>query len=134
MKVPKRTKYKKYHKNKIKVVADRTSYLRMGSYGLKALESGRISAQQIETLRQTIGRKIRPRGRLWIRIFPALPVTQKPSEVRMGKGKGNVKLWVCPIKKGQILYEISGVSSSVAEKALRTASNKLPVKSKFVQY
>ncbi len=134
MKIPKRIKYKKYHKNKIKVVADRTSYLRMGSYGLKALESGRISAQQIETLRQTIGRKIRPRGRLWIRIFPSLPVTQKPSEVRMGKGKGNVKLWVCPVKKGQILYEISGVSSSVAEKALRTASNKLPVKSKFVQY
>ena len=134
MKIPKRVKFRKYHKNKIKVVADRSSHLRFGSFGLKAIESGRISAQQIETVRQTIGRKIRPKGRLWIRSFPHLPVTSKPSEVRMGKGKGNVKYWVCTVKKGQILYEISGVNKSVAFAALKGGANKLPLKCKLVLY
>jgi len=134
MKIPKRLKFRKYHKNKIKVVADRSSALRFGSFGLKAIESGRITAQQIETIRQTIGRKIRPKGRLWIRSFPHLPVTSKPSEVRMGKGKGNVKYWVCTVKKGQILFEISGVNKSVAFGALKGGGNKLPLKFKVVSY
>ena len=134
MKIPKRVKFRKYHKNKIKVVADRSSFLRFGSFGLKALESGRITAQQIETIRQAIGRKIRPKGRLWIRSFPHLPVTSKPAEVRMGKGKGNVKFWVCIVKKGQILFEISGVNKSVSFAALRSGGNKLPLKSKTVSH
>ena len=134
MKIPKRSKYKKYHKNKIKGTDFRSSSLQMGSYGLKAVENGRVSASQIETLRQTIGRKIRPRGRLWIRIFPYLPVTQKPSEVRMGKGKGAVKLWVCPVKRGQILYEVSGVSRDAAKIALKGAADKLPFKSRIITY
>jgi large subunit ribosomal protein L16 len=134
MKVPKRTKYKKYHKNKIKVRSDRTSFLRYGLYGIKALESGRISAQHIETVRQTIGRKIRPKGRLWIRAFPHLPVTSKPSEVRMGKGKGNVSLWVCTVKKGQILYEIYNFKKSIAQDILKLGSSKIPIKTKIVYY
>ena len=134
MKIPKRTKYKKYHKNKIKVDSDRTSHLRYGSFGIKALESSRISAQHIEIVRQTIGRKIRPKGRLWIRAFPHLPVTSKPSEVRMGKGKGNVSLWVCTVKKGQILYEISGVNDSKSIQALKSGINKLPLKCSVVKY
>jgi large subunit ribosomal protein L16 len=134
MKIPKRTKYRKYHKNKVKVVANKTSALRFGSYGLKSLESGRITAQHIETLRQTIGRKIRPKGRLWIRAFPHLPVTSKPSEVRMGKGKGNVKFWVCTVKKGQILYEIAGVNDTKALNALKGGINKMPLKCTIVKY
>jgi len=134
MKIPKRTKYRKYHKNKIKVVANKTSVLRFGSYGLKSLESGRITAQHIETIRQTIGRKIRPKGHLWIRAFPHLSVTSKPSEVRMGKGKGNVKFWVCTVKKGQILYEISGVNNSKALSALKGGINKMPLKCAIVKY
>jgi large subunit ribosomal protein L16 len=134
MKIPKRVKFRKYHKNKVSVIANRSAHLRFGSFGLKSTESGRISAKQIETVRQTIGRKIRPKGRLWIRSFPHLPVTAKPSEVRMGKGKGNVKFWVCVVKKGQILFEISGVSKSVAFSALSGGGNKLPIKCKLVSY
>jgi len=134
MKIPKRTKYKKYHKNKIKGSTHRSHVLRYGSFGLKALESGRISAQNVETIRQTIGRKIRPKGRLWIRVFPHLPVTSKPSEVRMGKGKGNVKFWVCKIKQGQVLYEISGVDKAKAFNALQGGINKLPIKCTIVKY
>lgn len=134
MKIPKKTKFKKYRKNNIKLIAQRTSKLRYGSFGIKALNSARISAKQIETLRQTIRRGIRPKGKIWIRIFPQIPVSAKPSEVRMGKGKGNIKYWVCPIKKGQILYEISGVSKLVAMKVLKTAGNKLPVKSRIIEY
>ena len=134
MKIPKRTKFRKYHKNKIRVAAVKTSHLRFGNYGLKALESGRITAQHIETIRQTIGRKIRPKGRLWIRAFPHLSVTSKPSEVRMGKGKGNVKFWVCTVKKGQILYEIAGVNDSLAAKALQGGQNKMPLRCTIVKY
>ena len=134
MKIPKRVKFRKYHKNKVNVLANKSSILRFGHFGLRALESGRITAKQIETVRQTIGRKIRPKGRLWIRSFPHLPVTAKPSEVRMGKGKGNVKFWVCVVKKGQILYEISGVNKTVALSALKGGGNKLPLKCKVVSY
>ena len=134
MKIPKRLKFKKYHKNKIKVVSSKTSFLRFGFFGFKALESGRISAQQIETIRQTIGRNIRPKGRLWIRAFPHLPVTSKPAEVRMGKGKGNVRYWVCLVKKGQILYEVAGVNEKVAFSALRKGGLKLPIKCIPVTY
>lgn len=134
MKIPKRVKFRKYHKNKISVAADRSSHLRFGSFGLKATESGRVTAKQIETVRQTIGRKIRPKGRLWIRSFPHLPVTAKPSEVRMGKGKGNVKFWVCVVKKGQVLFEVSGVNKAIAFDALKGGGNKLPLKCKLVSY
>jgi large subunit ribosomal protein L16 len=134
MKIPKRVKYRKYHKNKIKVTSDRTSYLRHGSFGLKALEPARISAQHIETARQAIGRKLRPRGRMWIRAFPHLPVTSKPSEVRMGKGKGNVSLWVCTVKKGQVLYEISGLNVLKSISALKSGMSKLPLKCVIVKY
>jgi large subunit ribosomal protein L16 len=133
MKIPKRTKYRKYHKNKVKVVANKTSALRFGSYGLKSLESGRITAQHIETLRQTIGRKIRPKGRLWIRAFPHLPVTSKPSEVRMGKGKGNVEYWVALVQPGKVLYEMEGVSEELAREAFALGAAKLPISTTFVK-
>ena len=127
MKIPKKTKFKKYRKNNIKSIAYRGSNLQYGSFGLKALTNARITAQQIETIRQTIQRGIKPKGKLWIRIFPQTPVTSKPAEVRMGKGKGNVKYWVSHVKRGQILFEISGIPKGLAHKVLKTAGNKLPM-------
>ena len=134
MRIPKKTKFRKYRKNNIKRTAQRTSKLRYGSFGLKSLNSARITAQQIETIRQTIRRGIRPKGKVWIRIFPQIPVSSKPAEVRLGKGKGNIKYWVCPVKKGQILYEIDGVSKVVALKVLKSAGNKLPLNFNIVEY
>jgi len=134
MRIPKQFKYRKHHKQKLKGLAIRCSKLQFGSFGLKALESTRITAQQIETVRQTIGRKIRPKGKLWIRVFPHFPVTTKPSEVRMGKGKGNVKHWVSFVKKGQILFEVSGVDSAIAKKVLIGGSNKLSILTKVISY
>jgi large subunit ribosomal protein L16 len=136
MKIPKRTKYKKYHrlnKNLYKS-SFRKLQLSNGFWGLKALEGGKISEKQIESFRQTINKQIKPLGTLWIRIFPYLPVTAKPLEVRMGKGKGSVKRWVYNARPGQILYEIGGVSAPVAVRALTSGLKKLPIKTKVVSY
>ena len=134
MKIPKRTKFKKYRKNRIKLTAHRTSKLRYGLFGLKALNSARITAQQIENVRLNIHKGIRPHGKLWICIFPQTPVSSKPAEVRMGKGKGNIKCWVCQVKKGQILFEIDGVSELKANSVLKAAGNKLPFNTNIIKY
>ena len=127
MKIPKKTKYKKYHRlNKnFKKTSSRANKLIYGYWGLKALGGGTISAKQIEAVRQTINRKIRPAGRLWIRIFPDAPITSKPVGVRMGKGKGSVEEWVSIIRPGQVLYEIGGVSETKAITALKFGAKKI---------
>jgi large subunit ribosomal protein L16 len=129
---PKRTLYRKQQKGRIKGLAQRGSNLDFGSFGLKSLEIGRITARQIEACRITISRTMKREGRIWIRIFPDKPITKKPAEVRMGKGKGSPEYWVAPVKPGRIMFEIDGVSREVAEHALYLAAQKLPVKSKFV--
>ena len=136
MKIPKKTKYKKYHRlNKdLSKPSFRKLELSNGFWGLKALEGGKISEKQIESVRQTINKKIKPLGILWIRIFPHLSVTAKPLEVRMGKGKGAVKRWVYNVRPGQVLYEVSGVIPSVAFKSLIFGAKKLPIKTKVISY
>ena len=131
---PKRTKYRKYRKGSIKGFELKNKDLKFGFYGLKSLESGRITAKQIETVRQAVQRKIKPYGKVWVRIFAHLPVSSKPSEVRMGKGKGNFSYWSGVVKKGQILFEISGVSKEIAFYSLKLGSDKLPFKTKVVTY
>jgi large subunit ribosomal protein L16 len=131
---PKRVKYKKYRKGSIKGFELKNKNLKFGFYGLKSLESGRITAKQIETVRQAVQRKIKPYGKIWVRIFAHLPVSSKPSEVRMGKGKGNFSYWSGVVKKGQILFEISGVSKEIAFYSLKLGSDKLPFKTKIVTY
>lgn len=132
MLTPKRTKYRKAHKGRIHGLAKGGSELNFGSYGLKALEPERITARQIEASRRAITRHVKRTGRLWIRIFPDTPVTAKPAEVRMGKGKGSVEFWACKVKPGRILFEIDGVSQELARSAFERAAAKLPVKTKFV--
>ena len=129
---PKRTKFRKAHKGRIKGVAKGGSTLNFGSYGLKALEPERVTARQIEATRRAITRHMKRAGRVWIRIFPDVPVTKKPTEVRMGKGKGSVEFWACKVKPGRIMFEIDGVSDAVAREALRLGASKLPVKCKVV--
>ena len=127
---PKKVKYKKTRKgklNKYNYKADLT----FGTIGLKSLESGFISAQQIEAARQAISRKIKKKGKLWIKIFPDLPITKKPTEVRMGKGKGNVSHWAAKVKGGSVIFEICGVNKKTAIKAFRTGSAKLPIKTRM---
>ena len=131
---PERVKYKKYRKGSIKGFELKNKNLKFGFYGLKSLESGRITAKQIETVRQAVQRKIKPYGKIWVRIFAHLPVSSKPSEVRMGKGKGNFSYWSGVVKKGQILFEISGVSKEIAFYSLKLGSDKLPFKTKIVTY
>jgi len=125
---PKKTKYKKYRKGRLPKLEHRSNKLKFGTLGLKALESGCISARQIEAARQAITRKIRRAGKVWIRIFPDLPITAKPIEVRMGKGKGNVDHWVARIGGGSILFELDGIPEKLAIAALKTGAGKLPVK------
>ncbi len=132
MLTPKRTKYRKAHKGRIHGLAKGGSDLNFGSYGLKAIEPERITARQIEASRRAITRHVKRTGRLWIRIFPDTPVTAKPAEVRMGKGKGSVEYWACKVKPGRILFEIDGVSQELARAAFERAAAKLPVKTKFV--
>jgi large subunit ribosomal protein L16 len=132
MLVPKRTKYRKAHKGRIHGLAKGGSDLNFGSFGLKAIEPERITARQIEASRRAITRHVKRTGRLWIRIFPDTPVTSKPAEVRMGKGKGSVEYWACKVKPGRILFEIDGVSQELAREAFDRAAAKLPVKTKFV--
>jgi len=124
---PKQVKYRKEKKGKIRGRQTKQASLLRGTYGLKALESGRITARQIESTRRAMTRKMKRRGRVWIRIFPHQPITNKPVEVRMGKGKGNVAYWVCPVRKGKILYVVGGVSKEIALQALRAGAAKLPL-------
>jgi large subunit ribosomal protein L16 len=129
---PKKTKYRKQHKGRIHGVAKGGSSLNFGQYGLKALEPERVTSRQIEASRRAISRHVKRVGRLWIRIFPDVPVTSKPAEVRMGKGKGSVDRWVCRVKPGRVLFEIDGVPEQVAREAFERAAAKLPIKTKFI--
>ena len=129
---PKRTKFRKMHKGRIRGEAKGGSDLNFGTYGLKALEPERITARQIEAARRAMTRHMKRQGRVWIRIFPDLPVTSKPIEVRMGKGKGSVDFWACKVKPGRVMFEIDGVGEDVAREALRLAAMKLPIKTRTV--
>lgn len=130
---PKRTKFRKQHKGRIKGTAKGGTTLTFGAFGLKAQEPERVTARQIEAARRAMTRHMKRAGRVWIRIFPDVPVTKKPTEVRMGKGKGSVEYWAAKVKPGRIMFEIDGVSEEVAREALRLAAMKLPVKTRFVQ-
>lgn len=129
---PKRTKFRKTQKGRIKGLAQRGSNIAFGSYGLKALEQGFITSRQIEACRITISRTMQRQGQIWIRVFPDKPLTKKPAEVRMGKGKGSPELWVASIKPGRILFEVGGVEEDVAKEAMRLATQKLPISAKFI--
>jgi large subunit ribosomal protein L16 len=129
---PKRTKFRKAHKGRIKGEAKGGSDLNFGTFGLKALQPERVTARQIEAARRAMTRHMKRQGRVWIRIFPDLPVTSKPVEVRMGKGKGSVDYWACKVKPGRIMFEIDGVSEPIAREALRLAAMKLPIKTRTV--
>ena len=130
---PKRTKFRKQHKGRIKGNAKGGTELNFGSYGLKAVEPERITARQIEATRRAITRHMKRAGRVWIRIFPDVPVTKKPTEVRMGKGKGSVEYWAARVKPGRIMFEIDGVPETVAREALALGAAKLPIKTRIVK-
>ncbi|NBT40132.1 MAG: 50S ribosomal protein L16 [Alphaproteobacteria bacterium] len=129
---PKRTKFRKMHKGRIHGVAHRGSTLNFGSFGLKTVEPERITSRQIEAARRAITRHMKRQGRVWIRVFPDVPVSKKPTEVRMGKGKGSPEYWAAKIKPGRIMFEVDGVSEPVAREALRLGGEKLPVRWKIV--
>lgn len=129
---PKKTKYRKAFKGKIHGNAKGGSQLNFGAFGLKTLEPERITARQIEAARRALTRHMRRVGRVWIRVFPDVPITAKPAEVRMGSGKGSVEYWAARVKPGRILFEVDGVTRQVAEEAFALAAAKLPVKTKFV--
>ncbi len=129
---PKRTKYRKAHKGRIKGDAKGGTALNFGQFGLKALEPERITARQIEAARRAITRAMKRAGRVWIRIFPDLPVSQKPQEVRMGSGKGAPEFWVAKVKPGRVMFEIDGVAPELAREALTLGAAKLPIRTKFV--
>jgi len=129
---PKRTKFRKMHKGRIHGEAKGGFDLNFGAFGLKATEPERITARQIEAARRAITRHMKRQGRIWIRVFPDVPVSKKPTEVRMGKGKGSVEYWAAKIKPGRVMFEIDGVADSVAREALRLAAMKLPVKTRIV--
>ncbi len=130
---PKRTKYRKAHKGRIHGESKRGTALAFGSYGLKALEPERVTSRQIEATRRAVTRHMKRQGRVWIRVFPDTPVSAKPIEVRMGKGKGSVDRWIARIAPGRILFEIDGVSEDIALEALRLGAAKLPIKTKVVK-
>lgn len=129
---PKRTKYRKAHKGRIKGVTKGGSALNFGAFGLKALEPERITARQIEAARRALTRHMKRQGRVWIRIFPDLPVSSKPAEVRMGSGKGAPEFWVARVAPGRILFEVDGVSEEIARHGFALAAAKLPIKTKFI--
>ena len=129
---PKRTKYRKQHKGRIKGAAKGGTELNFGTYGLKAMEPERITSRQIEAARRAMTRHMKRAGRVWIRIFPDVPVSKKPTEVRMGKGKGTPEYWAARVKPGRIMFELDGVSRTVAEQALALGAAKLPIKTRFV--
>lgn len=130
---PKKVKFRKQQKGRMRGTAQRGSDLNFGEFGLQAVECGKISSKQIEAARIAMTRHVKRGGKLWIRIFPDKPFTKKPAEVRMGKGKGAPEGWVAVIRPGRILYEMTGVSPELAKEALRLASHKLPVKTRFIQ-
>src|SRR5881227_3787362 len=130
---PMRTKFRKAHKGRIKGIATSGVDLAFGQFGLKALEPERVTARQIEAARRALTRHMKRAGRVWIRVFPDVPVTKKPLEVRMGSGKGGIELWVTRVKPGRILFELDGVSVELAKEALALAAAKLPIKTRFVQ-
>ncbi|HUX82599.1 MAG TPA: 50S ribosomal protein L16 [Halothiobacillus sp.] len=132
MLLPKRTKFRKQFRGKNRGVASTGNKVSFGEFGLKALERGEITSRQIESARRAISRHVKRGGKIWIRIFPDTPITQKPLEVRMGKGKGSVEYWVAKIQPGKMLYEIEGVNEVVAREAFSLASAKLPIKTTFV--
>ena len=129
---PARTKYRKYHKGRNYGVATRGAKVSFGEFGLKAIDRGRLTARQIEAARRAMTRHIKRGGRIWIRIFPDKPISQKPAEVRMGNGKGNPEYWVAEIQPGKVLYEMDGVQEDVAREAFRLAAAKLPLRTIFV--
>ena len=129
---PKRTKYRKQQKGKNRGMALVGNKVSFGEYGLKSTELGQLTARQIESARRAISRHIKRGGKLWIRVFPDVPVTRKPLEVRMGKGKGNVEFWVAKVQPGRMIYEMEGVPEDLAREAFRLAAAKLPVKTTFV--
>ena len=129
---PKKTKFRKQFKGRIHGMAKGNFTLNYGSYGLKAMEPERVTSRQIESARKAITRHLKRAGKMWIRIFPDLPVTSKPTEVRMGKGKGSVDFWAAKVKPGRVMFEIDGVTDSVAREALRLAAMKLPIKTRVV--
>lgn len=130
---PKKVKFRKQQRGRMRGVASRGNKLNFGEFGLQALECGYISSRQIESARIAMTRHVKRGGKLWIRLFPDKPITKKPAEVRMGKGKGAPEEWVAVIKPGRILYEMEGVPTDLAREALRLASHKLPIKTKFVE-
>ena len=130
---PKRTKYRKMHKGRNRGLAQRGSKISFGEYGLKAVGRGRLTARQIEAARRAMTRHGKRGGKIWIRVFPDKPITQKPLEVRMGKGNGNVEYWVAPIQPGRVLYEMEGVSEEIAREAFELAAAKLPIQTTFVK-
>lgn len=129
---PKRTKFRKQHKGRIHGSAKGGTELNFGSYGLKALTTGRVTARQIEAARRAITRHVRRVGKVWIRIFPDVPVSGKPAEVRMGKGKGSPEFWMCRVKPGRIMFEMEGVDGPTAKRAFELAAAKLPVQTRVV--
>ncbi|KQQ89805.1 MULTISPECIES: 50S ribosomal protein L16 [Aureimonas] len=130
---PKRTKFRKAFKGRIHGNSKGGSLLSFGTFGLKALEPERVTARQIEAARRAITRQMKRQGRVWIRIFPDLPVTAKPTEVRMGKGKGAIEYWAARVAPGRIMFEIDGVAEDVAREALRLGAAKLPIRTRFIQ-
>ncbi|RUO27494.1 50S ribosomal protein L16 [Aliidiomarina sanyensis] len=129
---PKRTKFRKMHTGRNRGLAQSGNKVSFGTYGLKATERGRMTARQIEAARRAMTRHVKRQGKIWIRVFPDKPITKKPLEVRMGKGKGNVEYWVCLIQPGRVLYEMDGVSEELAREAFKLAAAKLPFKTTFV--
>src|SRR5512132_3991157 len=130
---PMRTKFRKAHKGRIKGIATSGIGLAFGQFGLKALEPDRVTARQIEAARRALTRHMKRAGRVWIRVYPDVPVSKKPIEVRMGKGKGTPEFWVCRVKPGRIMFEVDGVPVDVAREALGLAAAKLPVKTRFIE-
>lgn len=130
---PKRTKFRKMQKGRNRGLAERGSSISFGEYGLKATGRGRLTARQIEAGRRAMTRRVKRGGKIWIRVFPDKPITQKPLEVRQGKGKGSVEYWVCQIQPGRVLYEMEGVDEDVARDAFRLAASKLPFATTFVK-
>jgi large subunit ribosomal protein L16 len=129
---PKRTKYRKQHKGRIHGEAKGGSLINFGQFGLKALQPERITSRQIEAARRAMTRHMKRQGRVWIRIFPDTPVSKKPTEIRMGKGKGSVEYWAAKVKPGRVMFEVDGISEAVAREAFYLAAMKLPIQCKFV--
>mgnify|MGYP002635641377 FL=1 len=130
---PKKTKFRKAFKGRIHGTASSGATLAFGQFGLKALEPERVTARQIEAARRALTRYMKRAGRVWIRVFPDVPVSKKPIEVRMGKGKGTPEVWVCRVKPGRILFEVDGITQAIAKEALTLAAAKLPVKTRFIE-